>query len=99
MSEHLQRRASAAPGSTAPVSHANPRPHPLDPAGVRVIRSDAEAIAVAQALAADFAQSAAERDRERRLPWDELDRYTASGLGGISVPKEYGGAGVSHATL
>ncbi|HYQ38646.1 MAG TPA: SfnB family sulfur acquisition oxidoreductase [Pseudomonas sp.] len=99
MSEHLQRRASAVPGSRAPVSHANPRPQPLDPAGVRVIRSDAEAIAVAQALAADFAQGAAERDRERRLPWDELDRYTASGLGGISVPKEYGGAGVSHATL
>ncbi|MDF3835153.1 SfnB family sulfur acquisition oxidoreductase, partial [Cupriavidus basilensis] len=50
-------------------------------------------------LAAVFANGASERDRERRLPWEELDRWSESGLGGITVPREYGGAGVSYATL
>ncbi len=98
MSENLQRRASAAPGPAAPRSR-DPRPLPLDPSQVRVIHSDAEAIEVAQALAVEFASGAAERDRERRLPWDELDHYTASGLGGIAVPKAYGGAGASFVTI
>ena len=70
-----------------------------DPAGVHRITSDAEAIEVARALAAVFADGASDRDRHRRLPWDELDRYSASGLGGITVPREYGGAAVSHVTL
>ena len=64
-----------------------------------LIRDDAEALAVARALARDFATEAGVRDRERRLPWAELARYSASGLGGITVPREYGGAGVSLATL
>lgn len=63
------------------------------------IQGDAEAIAVAHRLAADFVTGAAERDRNRRLPHAELDRYSASGLLGITVPKAYGGAGVSAATL
>src|ERR1700723_24256 len=63
------------------------------------IASDQEALAVARELAADFAQGAAQRDRERRLPAEELDRFSGSGLWGITVPKAYGGAGVSFATL
>ncbi|MDX7950327.1 SfnB family sulfur acquisition oxidoreductase [Lichenihabitans sp. Uapishka_5] len=63
------------------------------------ITSDAEAIAVARDLAAVFATGAADRDRERRLPVAELERFSASGLWGITVPKGYGGAGVSYATL
>jgi alkylation response protein AidB-like acyl-CoA dehydrogenase len=58
-----------------------------------LIRSDAEALEVARQLAAEFAVEAGVRDRERRLPWAELARYSASGLGGITVPREYGGAG------
>ncbi|WP_246753308.1 SfnB family sulfur acquisition oxidoreductase [Methylobacterium organophilum] len=42
---------------------------------------------------------AAERDRDRRLPWAEIAAFTESGLGGITVPRAHGGAGVSHATL
>ena len=42
-----------------------------------VIASDAEAIAVAERLAQDFAPGASRRDRDRVLPWDELD--TGSG--------------------
>jgi SfnB family sulfur acquisition oxidoreductase len=63
------------------------------------IASDSEALAVARELAAEFAQEAAQRDRERRLPAKELDRFSGSGLWGITVPKAYGGAGVSFATL
>jgi len=67
--------------------------------GVARIRDDAEALSVAHQLAADFAVDAALRDRERRLPWDELERYVRSGLWGITVPRDYGGAGVSYGTL
>ena len=63
------------------------------------ITSDAEAVGVARTLAAEFAAEAAERDRERRLPAAEIERFSGSGLWGITVPKAYGGAGVSFATL
>ncbi|MCW6506422.1 SfnB family sulfur acquisition oxidoreductase [Lichenifustis flavocetrariae] len=63
------------------------------------ITSDAEAIEIAGELAVDFARQANERDRDRRLPVVELDRFSGSGLWGITVPKAYGGAGVSFATL
>ena len=29
----------------------------------------------------------------------QIERYTASGLGGVTVPRAYGGADVSYATL
>jgi len=70
-----------------------------DPSRVRRIRTDAEAIDAAHALASAFREGASSRDRERLLPWDELDRWSESGLGGITVPKAYGGADVSYATL
>lgn len=68
-------------------------------APARRIRDDAEAVAVAREMAARFAPGAAERDRERRLPFTEIDEFSQSGLWAISVPREYGGAGVSYATL
>jgi SfnB family sulfur acquisition oxidoreductase len=69
------------------------------PGPVHRIASDAEAIASAHRLAAAFAPGAAERDRERRQPWAELDAFVASGLWGITVPRAFAGAGVSNATL
>lgn len=63
------------------------------------ISGDTEAVTVARELAADFAKDAAERDRDRRLPVSELDRFSAAGLWAITVPRAYGGAGVSFATL
>lgn len=63
------------------------------------IRSDAEAIDIARTLAADFAREAAQRDRDRRLPVAEIDRFSGSGLWAITVPKTYGGAGVFTVTL
>jgi SfnB family sulfur acquisition oxidoreductase len=65
----------------------------------RIIRDDAEAIAVAHEIAARLAEQASERDRERRLPYEEIDWFSQAGLWAITVPKEYGGAGVSDVTL
>lgn len=76
-----------------------PPPSSTPPRVVARIRDDAEAIATAHRLAEDFARDAALRDRDRKLPWDELERYLRSGLWGITVPKEYGGAGVRYGTL
>jgi SfnB family sulfur acquisition oxidoreductase len=73
--------------------------HPSPPTRPHRIGSEAEAIAAAHAVARLFAEGAAERDRARRLPWDAIEAFTASGLGGITVPRAQGGADVSHATL
>lgn len=74
-------------------------PAPAPASRPHLIRDDAEAIAVAHELAQRFAPEAALRDRERRLPWAELDAFSASGLWGITVPREFGGPGVSNTTL
>jgi len=66
---------------------------------IPVIPDDLQALEAAHALAAEFAPGAAERDRERRLPRAEIDRFSGSGLWAITVPRAYGGAGVSAATL
>ncbi|PXX76614.1 sulfur acquisition oxidoreductase, SfnB family [Pseudomonas sp. LAMO17WK12:I10] len=66
---------------------------------VAVITSDEQALIVASDLAEDFKRDSALRDRERRLPHPELEAFSRSGLWGISVPREYGGAGVSNVTL
>ncbi|WP_455269945.1 SfnB family sulfur acquisition oxidoreductase [Rhizobium herbae] len=63
------------------------------------LRSDFEAIETAQALAADFATRASDRDANRTLPHDELDDIARSGLLAITVPAEYGGLDVSNAVL
>jgi alkylation response protein AidB-like acyl-CoA dehydrogenase len=86
---------SAAP----PVAGAHTTRRPLPPSRPHLIRSDAEALQVARDLAAQFRSGAAERDRTRRPPWSEIEQYTASRLGGITVPRAYGGADVSYRTL
>ncbi|MES2532890.1 MAG: SfnB family sulfur acquisition oxidoreductase [Pseudomonadota bacterium] len=64
-----------------------------------VIQSDAQALSLARELAAEFETDASARDRDRRLPFAEVERFSASGLWGITVPRAFGGAAVSHATL
>ena len=64
-----------------------------------IIESDEQALRIAQQLAALLKAGSGDRDRERRLPHAELDLFSASGLWGISVPKAFGGAGVSNVTL
>ncbi|MCU1724455.1 SfnB family sulfur acquisition oxidoreductase [Pseudomonas sp. 5P_5.1_Bac1] len=66
---------------------------------VAVITDDAQALAIAEQIAGQLQHDSALRDRERRLPHPELELFTRSGLWGISVPKAFGGAGVSNVTL
>jgi len=72
---------------------------PARAAPAHIIRSDAEAIAVAHEVARQIAPSAAERDRDAILAIDEIELSSQSGLWAITVPKEHGGAGVSNVTL
>jgi SfnB family sulfur acquisition oxidoreductase len=64
-----------------------------------LIENDEQALHIATELAAHFKQQSALRDRERRLPQAELEQFSQSGLWGISVPRAFGGAGVSNVTL
>ena len=64
-----------------------------------VITSDTQALAIAEQVAQQLRRDSALRDRERRLPHAELDLFSQSGLWAISVPKAFGGAGVSNVTL
>ena len=94
----MSQAASPTPPSTnGHAVVAAPMPRIAAPA--HIIRSDEEALEVAQHLATIFQQESAERDRERRLPRTELDEFSQSGLWGITIPKEYGGAGASYATV
>lgn len=69
------------------------------PDDVRVIASDAEAITAAAAFAAAIRPEAIARDREARLPHEELRELARTGLLGMRVPPAYGGAGVRNATV
>lgn len=64
-----------------------------------VLSSDAEAIAAARHLAEQAKAGAVERDQQRIYPIDLLNQFTALGLGSISVPREFGGAGLSYQTM
>lgn len=62
------------------------------------ITTHAEAIAAARDLAADWAPKAA-RDAERILPHAEMQAFSDSGLGAITVPAAHGGPGLGRRTL
>ena len=64
-----------------------------------VIANDAQALAAAEHLAQQFSLEAGVRDRERRLPHAELELFSQSGLWGITIPRAFGGAEVSSATV
>jgi len=88
---------------TPPIAKQSPRGLeerlPSSPSRPHLIFSDAEAIEIAHSLAVHLAEGACARGRDRILPWQELELFTASGLGGITVPRQFGGADVSHETL
>lgn len=73
--------------------------YPLHTPAAHVIRDGAEALAVARQVAAILLEQDAERDRTREVPAQVVDLYSNSGLWGISVPREFGGAQVSYAVL
>jgi SfnB family sulfur acquisition oxidoreductase len=78
-------------------THVPGLPRPAKPA--HIIKTDAEAIEIAHALAKQFREGAAERDRERIWPVEQIDAFSQSGLWSINVPKAYGGPEVSYVTL
>ena len=86
MNEHVQN-----------VKPVPPIARPQRPA--HVIKSDSEAIAVAETLAAEFRKGDALRDREQQWPVKELDAFSQSGLWSLNVPKEFGGPELSYATI
>lgn len=63
------------------------------------VLSVAEAIETAHELAAEFAVGAATRDRNRELPFREMELLSASGLLAITVPAEFGGADLPPSTV
>ncbi|VVN84408.1 SfnB family sulfur acquisition oxidoreductase [Pseudomonas fluorescens] len=65
----------------------------------RVLRNDAQALKAAHELADIARLQASRRDRQRKLPWSEIEQFTRSGLGSISIPREFGGPQVSFVTL
>lgn len=65
----------------------------------RILRTDNEALEAAHALAAVAREHAAKRDQQRKLPWSLIEAFTQSGLGSISIPREFGGPQVSYVTL
>lgn len=68
-------------------------------AQAHIIRTDAEALEIAQQLSQQFKQNAVLRDAERILPFEEIELFSQSGLWAITVPKQYGGAEVSSHTV
>ncbi|MBY5579178.1 SfnB family sulfur acquisition oxidoreductase [Rhizobium leguminosarum] len=74
-------------------------PVPRSSESAHIVKTDAEAIAIAKTLAAEFIKDSAVRDRDRIWPVKELDAFSQSGLWSINVPKAFGGPEVSYATL
>lgn len=58
-----------------------------------------EAIEIAKQLAAQFAKTAAERDKQGGNPKHERDLIRQSGLLSLSIPREFGGQGADWATI
>jgi SfnB family sulfur acquisition oxidoreductase len=72
---------------------------PLRSPPARRIRDDAEALAVAEEVSTELKKRAIERDRDRILPYAEMELVSDVGLLAITVPKAYGGAGVHAETV
>ncbi|PAA18856.1 SfnB family sulfur acquisition oxidoreductase [Pseudomonas fragi] len=65
----------------------------------QVLRTDNEALEAAHTLAASAREHAGKRDQQRKLPWSLIEALTRSGLGSISIAREFGGPQVSFVTL
>jgi len=85
--------------SQAQTLHASDLDSPPALLPAKVLRNDAEALQAAHELAAVARANASKRDQQRKLPWAEIELFTRSGLGSISIPKAFGGADVSFVTV
>ncbi|MEX0922149.1 MAG: 3-sulfinopropanoyl-CoA desulfinase [Rhodovibrionaceae bacterium] len=50
----------------------------------------------AELAAAEIAPRAAEVDRSEAYPWDNVEKLTAAGFMGMTIPKAFGGRGLSY---
>jgi SfnB family sulfur acquisition oxidoreductase len=66
---------------------------------VVTVTTDDQAVAVAREYAATLEEGAAERDRAGQVPWEALRGLDSSGLLAITVPRDWGGAGISASSL
>ena len=64
-----------------------------------ILRTDDEAIATARHVADFIRKGAIKRDRERQLPYEEIELLSQSGLLALTVPKAYGGSGIKAVTI
>ena len=85
--------------SQAQTLHASDLDSPPALLPAKVLRNDAEALQAAHEMAAVARANASKRDQQRKLPWAEIELFTRSGLGSISIPKAFGGADVSFVTV
>ncbi|MCU5772473.1 SfnB family sulfur acquisition oxidoreductase [Erwiniaceae bacterium BAC15a-03b] len=69
------------------------------PEPAQVIFSDEQAIRAAHTVAGLALSEAVIRDRERLYPLEALSLFSRSGLGSISVPRAFGGGGLSYRTV
>ncbi|MDE1186758.1 MAG: SfnB family sulfur acquisition oxidoreductase [Pantoea sp.] len=65
----------------------------------KILSNDAEALDAARHLAEQAKAGAIERDQQRIYPTALLNQFTQLGLGSISVPRQFGGAGLSFRTV
>ncbi|QDK98230.1 SfnB family sulfur acquisition oxidoreductase [Acinetobacter tandoii] len=71
----------------------------LNSKNIQIIENDQDAINAAYQVA-DFAlEGRNHRDQTRTLPFAEIEQFSQKGLGGLRIPKQYGGAYVSNKTL
>lgn len=71
----------------------------LNSKNIQIIENDQDAINAAYQVA-DFALEGRNyRDQTRNLPFAEIEQFSQKGLGGLRIPKQYGGAYVSNKTL
>ena len=77
----IDRVASAAPAPDrrTAVQGVHPEPAPAPQRHAHVIRSAEEALEAARQFAQEIAPGAQARDRERTLPWQEVERFSQSG--------------------
>ena len=66
---------------------------------VHIVKNDQEAIQAAYQVADIVLEGRNHRDQHRILPFDEIELFSQRGLGGLRIPKQYGGAAVSNKTL
>ena len=66
---------------------------------VHIIENDQDAINAAYHVADYALEGRNQRDQNRELPFEQIRLFSQRGLGGLRIPKKFGGAEVSIKTL